>query len=550
MIEVDSESEQFSRFEFEISDQTIHQYQQGLPDKVILSWYRPDQVIRQHQNCQFVVRLKQVWGYSNPGSLDHERAMFLKGIGAKGYVRSGKCEQSVTESQPQSGLREAWLSRFRAVSAGYQNSNWMLALTYGYRDDIQQEQWQVLRETGTSHLLAISGLHLSAISVAMFFVVGRLARCHAGLCERIPAQSIAAMAAMMVAIFYAYLAGFSLPTQRALIMVMVGLLAILFRKPLLNVPILSVALILTLIINPLSVLNAGFWLSFLAVLFIYIVLQGTQHISKWLRMLAVQFYLGLALFPVSLFFFSQASIISPFVNLFAIPWVSFVILPLLSLAQVFFLLDVTGSEVLSGLSDQLLELLWTGLQQAALFDYASLQFSPKLLGVIAYEIGLFILIQARGVPARHIAWVFIAALFFIRESTLTSGQMRFTVLDVGQGLSIVVEKTQHLVLVYDAGARFPSGYNLGKAVVLPFLKQQSIHHVDLVIASHNDIDHSGGIQPLMDEVIVAKLMISNRPELYLHDSIQLCRAGQHWRWDNVLFEIIHPPEKWQSNDNN
>jgi competence protein ComEC len=547
--EIKSQSHQFSRFVFEIDKASIKQLNSQVPEKVILSWYQPQQKIHPYQPCDFVIRLKKIWGYSNPGGVDYEKNMFIAGIGARGYVRSGQCDGLNFTDIKQPSLRQRWIDRFQLIAPRYQYADLMQALTFGERGEIEQRQWQVLRETGTSHLLAISGLHLSAISVVMFFLVNRIVRCNAWVCERIPAQSIAAVFAMIAAFFYAYLAGFSLPTQRALIMVAVGLFAILLRKPVINIPILSCALLLVLIINPLSVLSAGFWMSFLAVMFIFVILKSTQGKSKLFRIIAVQCYLGFALFPISLLFFSQASIISPVVNLIAIPLVSFVLLPLLLVTQVMFLFDLAISDPMFTSLDKMFYWLWWGLQQFAEFEYSSLQFTPRILGVISYELGLFMLVQFKGMPTRHLAWVLLAGLFLIKEPQLSQGQMRLTVLDVGQGLAQVIETKNH-VLIYDAGVRSPSGFNTGDAVVLPYLKLHSIPKVDLAIVSHNDNDHSGGMHSLISHGTITDLMVSNRPELYDFEHTRLCRAGNEWQWDGVDFKILHPPIIWQSNDNN
>jgi competence protein ComEC len=547
--EVKSESHQYSKFIFNIDKASIRLLNAQVPNNIVLSWYQPKQKIQSDQQCNFVVRLKKIWGYSNPGSIDYEKNMFMAGIGARGYVRSGQCDELDPETLTQPSLRQQWIVGFQKIAPNYRYANLMSALTFGEREDIEQHQWQVLRETGTSHLLAISGLHLSAISVVMFFLVNRLVRCSAWVCERIPAQSIAAVFAMAAALFYAYLAGFSLPTQRALIMVFIALLAILLRKPVINIPVISCALLLVLVINPHSVLTAGFWMSFLAVLFIYIIIKRTQGINKLFRIVAVQCYLGFALFPISLLFFSQASIISPMVNLIAIPLVSFLLLPLLLVTQVLFLFDLEISASMFTVLDQLFSYLWWGLQQCAEFKYASLEFTPKILGVITYELGLFMLVQAKGLPARHLAWLLLVGLFFIKEPQLNSGQMRMTVLDVGQGLAIVVETENH-ALIYDAGVRSLSGFNIGDAVVMPYLKTRAISTVDLAIVSHNDNDHSGGMHSLISQGVINDLMVSNEPERYDFEQSRLCRAGDEWKWDGVTFKILHPPKKWQSNDNN
>ncbi|MFK8028141.1 MAG: DNA internalization-related competence protein ComEC/Rec2 [Gammaproteobacteria bacterium] len=549
VFEVKSDTPQFSKFILNIDATAIHALEEHVPKAVILSWYQPRQKIHVGQSCDFVVRLKKIWRNANPGTIDYEKNMFLAGIGARGYVRSGQCDEiNLIDVEPIS-LRQQWIDHFQLIASQFKFANLMQALTFGERESIQAEQWQVLRNTGTSHLLAISGLHLSAISVVVFFLSNRLVRCSARLCERMPSQSIAAVFAMLAAAFYAYLAGFSLPTQRALIMVVIGLSAILIRKPVINVPVLSAALMLVLIINPMAVLKAGFWMSFLAVLFIFIILKRTQGKQQWRRVIAVQCYLGLALFPVSLLFFSQASLISPVVNIIAIPFVSFVILPLLLITQITYLFEWSVSGLMFNVLDILFSWLWWGLETSAAFDYASIEFKPDILGVVAYELGLFMLIQAKGLPVRHLAWVLLAGLFLIKEPHLSKGEMRLTVLDVGQGLAVSVETENH-VLIYDAGVRAPSGFNMGEAVVLPFLKARAISHVDLAVVSHSDNDHSGGIHALISQGVVKHLMVSNQAELYKFDHIRLCRAGDEWQWDGVDFKVLHPPISWQSNDNN
>ncbi|MDW3094876.1 MAG: DNA internalization-related competence protein ComEC/Rec2 [Gammaproteobacteria bacterium] len=546
--EVKSESHQFSKFIFNINESSIAQLDSNIPEKVILSWFQAENKIQDYQQCDFVVRLKKIWGFSNPGNVDYEKNMFIKGIGARGYVRSGQCIQDKKVDDKVS-LRQIWISQFQAIAPNYEYSQLMQALTFGHRENINQQQWLVLRKTGTSHLLAISGLHLSAISLVVFFVTASLVRCSAWICEMIPARVIAAIFAMIASTFYAYLAGFSLPTQRALIMVTAGLLAILLRKPVINIPVLSCALLLVLIINPLSVLTAGFWMSFLAVLFIFIVLKSTEGKSKLFRIVAVQCYLGFALFPISLFFFSQASVISPVVNLIAIPLVSFLLLPLLLLTQLLFLFDAPLCHSMFSVIDQLFAWLWWSLNESAKFKYSSLEFSPKLMGVIAYELGLFMLVQAKGLPARYLACVLLTGLFLIKEPGLKNHQMRMTVLDVGQGLSVVIETKNH-ALIYDAGARSPSGFNTGEVVVLPFLRSRDISKVDLAIVSHNDNDHSGGMHSILAAGVVRELMVSNLPRLYDFKPVKLCRSGDEWHWDGVKFQVLHPPEKWHSNDNN
>ena len=138
--EVKSESHQFSKFIFNVGEASIAQLNSNIPSKVVLSWYQPEQKIQHYQECKFVVRLKKIWGYSNPGGVDYEKNMFIAGIGARGYVRSGQCDQAYTVIE-KPNLRQTWIAEFRAIASHYKYSHLMQALTFGYRENISQQQW-------------------------------------------------------------------------------------------------------------------------------------------------------------------------------------------------------------------------------------------------------------------------------------------------------------------------------------------------------------------------------------------------------------------------
>ena len=539
----------YARFVFYVDEITHKNFNGRLPERLILSWYKVNQRFHRGQLCKLTVRLKRHWRFANPGSIDREKQMFMREIGARGYVRNGQCLQKTMPVLVQQGLRTKLIREFSNFGHNLKHAGVMQALTFGEREGMQQNQWEILRATGTSHLLAISGLHLSEICFIVFVICNRLTMCSAYLCERIPAQSIAAVVAMIATSFYAYLAGFSIPTQRALIMVFVALSAILFRVPVVQFPLLAAALFLVLLCNPLVVLSASFWMSFLAVLIIFIILKTLQRENKLVTILQIQIILAAALFPISMWFFNYGSLIAPVVNLIAIPYVGFLLLPILFFAQCLLVVGIYESHYLFVLTDQLLEGLWKWLTLCAELPFAAIQFRPTLLGVIAYEVGLLLLIQARGLPARYISPVFLAALFLVNDTTIDDHQLRVTILDVGQGLAVVVETMNH-TLVYDAGPQYPSGFSTGSAVVLPYLQARNIQQVDLAIVSHNDSDHAGGIHALLDAGVVHKLIVSDRKDLYPQVSANFCRSGDEWLWDGVTFRVLHPSNFWQSNKNN
>ena len=191
------------------------------------------------------------------------------------------------------------------------------------------------------------------------------------------------------------------------------------------------------------------------------------------------------------------------------------------------------------ITDQLLNGLWVWLEMCSEIPFASIQYRPTLIGVFVYELGLFMLIQARGLPARYLAILFISALFFVSKDSLEQDQMRVTALDVGQGLAVVVETKNH-VLIYDAGPKFPSGFNTGDAVILPYLNARNRRLVDILMVSHNDNDHAGGVDALLKQGIVNKLLVSNEKGRYQSAVTDYCRSGDKWQWDGIWFYIPAP----------
>ncbi len=544
-------SKQFARFEFLLDRESISKLDQRVPEKLMLSWYYPGKSLQEGEVCELVVRLKRHWRFANPGSLDKEKQMFLQGIGARGYVRKGKCAYAASAGSKFSGhnLRNQLIRNFATEQSRLKNHSLMQALSFGVREQMSQSRWDVLRITGTTHLLAISGLHLSAISFVVFAGFSRMARLSALLCERIPAQSVGAIAAVIAVTMYAYLAGFSVPTQRALIMVSVALLAILMRRPVVNYSLLACALLLVLLWNPLTVLSSSFWMSFLAVLFIFVIVKSRPNTNWIVNLVRIQIFLAIALFPVSLWFFSQGSVIAPLVNIIAIPVISFLILPLLLISQLIFALGIGFSYELFELTDYLLSGLWWFLNWCAQLKIASITFQPTLAGVLIFELGLWLLMQSKGAPGRSLSILFLPALFLLRENPVDENQMQLTILDVGQGLAVVVETANH-TLIYDAGPRFTSGYSTGSAVVLPFLRSRYIENVDILMVSHNDNDHAGGAHALLDSGVVDHLLVSNGRQRYAGSSVSYCRSGDEWTWDGVQFRVLHPPPGWRSVKNN
>ncbi len=520
-----------------------------LPQKIKLSWYFPKQEIKSGQRWQFTVKLKKPYGRLNPGGFDYQRWLFAENIGATGYVRSSpkpKLLATLSKWQSYTVLRQAISDQISFLLPDSENIGLIKALTIGDKHEINDRQWEVFRKTGTVHLLAISGLHIGLISGLVFFLVLKLA---IKLSVDSP-QRTAAISTLLVAIFYAALAGFSVPTQRALIMLLVFMSAIIVQRNIAIKNTLALAMLGVLLFDPLAVLSAGFWLSFLAVSIIAYSLSGRLgKTGYWIGATKTHLVTAIALSPLLILYFQQISIIAPFANFIVVPVVSLVVVPLCFIA----VLMMFVSTQLAVLFLQLIDLILSGigklLSVMAELPFASITTDSYPLYVILFALlGVFILLAPKGIPARWLGGVLLLPLLFTKQDTLKDAELEMTLLDVGQGLSAVIQ-TAHHALVFDTGAKYSAQFNMGSSVVIPFLKYKRIQKVDTLLISHGDNDHIGGAQAIIEEINVQRI-ISSVPKLLEPSKAEFCRAGQQWLWDKVMFQIISPSINGFNSENN
>ena len=507
---------------------------------VQVNWYRARARPEPGETWRLKVRLKQPRGFANPGGFDYERWLFRQGIRATGYVREDAGNQRVAAAQGQyiDRLRRHIQRTFAAQVAGSRTGPLLEALTIGVRDGLDDQHWGVLRRTGTSHLMAISGLHVGLVSGLLFWLArGLWAR--AGPCERWPAPVVAAWAGLGGALAYGALAGFSIPTRRAVLMVSVVLLALLWRRGLRPGNSLCLALVAVLALDPLSVLEAGFWLSFVAVALLVWFLAGPQGGGYWRSLLAVQWVLGLGMLPLALLLFREASLIAPLTNLLAVPWVGLAVVPLALLAVLVALLSPGLAAPLWWLADALLQPLWYLLEQGAALPFSSWQARlPGWPWLACGLAGLLLLLLARSWSLRLPAVLLLLPLVFARGPAPATGSAWFSLLDVGQGLAAVV-RTRHHLLVYDTGPGFPSGFNAGDAVLVPWLRDQGIPAVDRLVISHGDNDHIGGAAALFGQIPVFSTR-TPEPRQVRWAYSRRCARGERWTWDGVEFAFLYP----------
>lgn len=501
---------------------------------------------------QMQVRLKRPHGLANPGSFDYEKWLFSQGIRATGYIlvnQQLKCLKRADRHYFFSKLRENLQYKLQKILSGQDAAGMIIALVMGAQKGITQNQWEIMRATGTNHLMAIAGVHIGFVAGFFYGLVNMIWRRSEYLTLRFPAKQAAAVAALLTAILYSALAGFSLPTWRALVMTSVLLSGSLLNREVSTWHALAVALFIVLILEPLSVLTVSFWLSFGAV---FAILYGTtfrlHSRGIWWKYGRVQWVITLGLLPICLVLFEQASLVSFVANLIAIPAVGILVLPLcLSGTVLLLVIEPLGHLLLLASAQTMLWveyfLGWLANFPAAIWYHPTLQ----LWILIASIVGIVLILAPAGVPGRWLGLGWLLPLIYTQPASPKEGEIWLTLLDVGQGLSAVIQTQSHNLL-FDAGPKM-GHEDAGRRVVVPFLRSQGIAHIDTLLVSHGDSDHSGGVNSVIEQIPVTQLLTSV-PQRFTFSAKQLCHIGQSWRWDGVLFTILHPDHARQIVANN
>ncbi len=515
--------------------------------RIELAWYDEVQ-ISNGQRWRLLVRLKRPRGFANPGGYDYQLALHQRGIDARGYVRAG---QLLTQPAQGSSTVRAYLhTRLQSLNNRMVNARFIAALSIGDKKALKPADWDLLRRTGTTHLFVVSGLHIS-LAAGLFYTLA-LYLCKALLLplSRWPAQRYAAVAACCGAVCYAVLAGFSLPTQRACLMLLVAMLGLICNRPARSSGILTTAVFAALVWDPLALRSASFWLSFTAVGALVLGFSGRLAspgtIAIWLR---TQWLVFVVMTPLLLLWFQQASLLMPLANLFAVPLVSLVIVPLVLLTALLLLFGLTPPTLLLRCVDVLFDTLWAALNalQDQLGDAAQLQLSPSYLTLLAALLGAGLVLLPRGFPLRVLAPVFFLPALSGR-GVVPQNVAELTVLDVGQGLAVVLQ-VDNQTLVYDAGPKFSENFDAGSAIVASFLRHKGIAHVDQLIISHADNDHAGGLAGLQANIPVHNILLGERLRMATPGA-KPCRAGDSWQWGVVNMQVLHPSARRYAASNN
>lgn len=484
------------------------------------------------------VRLKRPRGTLNPGGFDYERHALEQGIAATGYLRDAPPPQKLSDGAGVDGWR---LQLAAAIDAGVESPSrrFLRGLAVGDRRALDGDDWERLRATGLSHLLAISGLHIGLLAGFGALLARALYWLWPGLGLKLPRPQGMALLAMPFAIGYAALAGFGLPTQRSLLMIGCVLLAVLLRRSVLPAQGLALAAIAIVLVDPLALLGAGFWLSFLGVAWLLLCLPSAAQGSPGMAasLLRAQGVLSLGLLPLTVWFFGQASLAGAFANLVAVPLVTLLIVPLTLAGTALLAWPLVASSLL-GAAAWLMDWLWRLAGWLEALPGAQLFLpEPAPWALLLALSGIGWLLLPRGLPGKPLAVLLLLPLLLPVQPRLQAGELELTLVDVGQGLSVLLRTREH-ALLYDAGPAFAGGLDLGEAAVVPALRAQGLRRLDMIVLSHGDNDHAGGAGAVRRAFAVPPLF-SGEPQRV--GAGAACADQPPWQWDGVSFAFLHPP---------
>lgn len=506
---------------------------------------QPRDRIEAGSRWQLHVRLRAPRGLRNPGGFDSEKHALAKRIAASGYVRDAETARQLA---PATGI-DAWRARMSARigdAVTGDAARFVRALALGDTRGLDARDWDTLRSNGLTHLVAISGFHVGLVAGFFALLAAGVWWLFPLLGRHVPRPQAAACAALLGAFAYAAVAGFALPTLRTVLMIAVIVLARLARRAQGGFEALALAAIAIVLVDPLALLGAGFWLSFAGVAWLLWCLPRTAARQPLRGLLNAQGVATLGLLPLTVVLFHQASLVGPLANLVAVPWWSLVVVPLALIG--------TGLEALfpgAGawawqLAAQGFDLSWplfVWLDASGLALWWLPQ-SPWFALPLAL-LGAFWLLLPRGVPGKPLALLLWLPLLWPASERPAPGAAQLQVIDVGQGLSVLVRTHGH-ALLYDMGPAREDGFDAGERAVVPTMRALGVHTLDAAIISHGDNDHAGGWEAV-SAVFPADTVYA--PEGSPAPGDSFCRAGDAWQWDGVRFRFLHPARYFPYLDN-
>ncbi len=566
----------------------------GVPRDIEVSWragleaerieVMPGQVWR----AALILRTPR--GLVNPHGFDYEGHAFARNVRALGRVRGVPIWQ---RDEPWGSLsvvvgrvRQTLRARMRQNLGQKLYAAVLIALAIGDQDSVRAEHWRVFNLTGITHLVSISGSHVTMIAAMggwLMLMVGRRLRFRQrALCEWIPARVLAAFASVVVGLGYCLLAGWGVPARRTFFMLLVVCLALMLRLPVSMSGVLCFAAGALVVIDPWAPLATGFWLSFGAVAVLFSAAQATlAHTDMkrvWQRVwialceaTRLQWLITIAMTPPLAFLFQQVSLSSPFANALAIPVVSFIVTPmallvaLLSvLPNVDLLTSWLGMLAHAALHGVLIPITWIAQAPWSAVDVAAM----PLVWLVISLAGTVWALAPLGTPVRWTGWFLMLPALAWQPERPAHGDWTLTAMDVGQGAAILVRTAGHNLL-FDVGPSMGQT-DAGQRVVIPLLRALGVRAIDAAVLSHADLDHTGGLESiyaehaiplsyasfdiagLLHERLRRRRRRSDMRRTESYDSseseptflrnlyVRRCESGVTWRWDGVTFYFLHP----------
>ena len=513
--------------------------QQELPGSLLVYWYRDYPLLSVGENWRLGLQLKPPWGRLNFQGADRERWLFSEEIGGLGIVRHGE----LLSSRP---LKRYYVQSVRSfvgkkISLLLDNQRMrgvVQALAIADRSGMAFTDRQLLSSTGTSHLLAISGLHVGLAAVGGAW----LARITVILLPVTVAARWGLGASLAGAVFaaltYATLAGWGVSTQRAVLMVTVAVSALVFNRAVHPARAWVLALAVVLAVDPLALLSSGSWFSFLAVAVLLTMFVPRNGRSSWWKtaMLA-QAGIMVTMLPITVLWFQSFSPVGFLANLGAIPWVSLVVVPLTLVGVALLPVSMAGAGLLFQLAGEASAILFSYLEfLAALQGPIPTLSAPGALTVVLAMLGGMLLLFPVGFPGRWIGIFLILPLFLPPGPRTERGSLLIEALDVGLGTAVLLS-TEHHTLLYDSGPGDGREQNLVDTVITPALAGLGRHAPEQIIISHGDLDHAGGLASLLEHYPTAELF-ANLPAQ--PGNIEPCHSDLAWSYDGFEFQVLHP----------
>ncbi|WP_394176128.1 DNA internalization-related competence protein ComEC/Rec2 [Thalassotalea litorea] len=565
------------RFTFNV--QSINTKPLATPFNVRLTWYRNAPFLAQGQRVRVQTRLKPAHGLANPGSFSYQRWLLSNAIVAKGYVYNDE-RQSFAKVNSNASWSQRILENLKLKVEDSDIKPLILALTLGYRQEFEPEHWQVLQNTGTAHLMAISGLHLGIVATLGYWL-GRigLLLMPVNLFYQRWLFFMPVVSSLLFALTYAQLSNFSTPTMRAMIMLVLFWLMRTSHGKVDALRWCLYGMFVVVLFRPFSLISTSFWLSFCALISILVLvfwarrLQSSGFMAKAWLFIKLQLSLSLVLTPVNLLLFGQSPLLPWLANVWILPWFSLIIMPMLLLMTIFCLFSPTLTQGLIELSTWQLTFIWKQLTLLSELPF-SIVYSSNIVLLLAFFGAIFFLAYNVGYSPKFRAqllgiYAVVALVFSAYQWPLNEGGNRrgwiINVLDVGHGLSVVVEHNNK-ALIYDTGASSPGGQSIAKSVVHPFLRAQGLLQPDFLVVSHSDNDHAGGLPYLLDHTVPKRLIV-NATALQLSKLAQRKPDGEHddkksvmhaptpcqrsstWQWQQLTITALWPETfRWQENE--